>query len=156
MRLAGLTTNPTRTREAFTLAEVVISIFIMMLVFSGIITAYIQGAYRAEWAGYNLAAQASACQELERAKCAVWDIEQTPVMNQIALLTNYYITTLDLPISGTNAVYVTNQCTINTITLSTNPAVSVYMVKVTATWPFRWKNKNTTYSNTVAGYFGPE
>src|SRR5215831_12000479 len=48
--------------RAFTLAEVVMCIAIVALMFGGIIAAYIQGAYRAEWAGYNLAAQSLAMQ----------------------------------------------------------------------------------------------
>ena len=96
---------------------------------------------------------------LERAKCAVWDTQQTPVMNQISALSNnyaVYVNTLDLPISGTNAVYVTNTCTFTLVTLATTPPTSVYMVKVDAAWPFRWKNKVTIYHNIVADYFAPD
>jgi hypothetical protein len=150
-----------RGTRAFTLVEVVMSVCIMMVVFAGIISCYIQNAYRAEWAGYSLAAQASACQQLERAKCAVWDIQQIPVMDQIQTLkTNpaysKYVNILDLPISGTNTVYVTNYSYITNVVLSTTPPVSVYYVKVDAVWPFRWGNKVTYYTNTVADYFGPD
>ncbi len=134
-------------------------VFIMMLVFSGVITSQIQNAYRAEWSGYSLAAQASACQQLERAKCAVWDTQQSIAMDQIAILkTNYgvYTNTLDLPVSGTNTVQVVNYSTVTLVTLSTTPPVSVYMVKVDAVWPFRWGNRVTYYTNTVADYFGPD
>ncbi len=159
MRITVSSATFSKKQSAFTLVEVVMSVFIMMLVFSGIITAYIQGAYRAEWSGYSLAAQSSACQQLERAKCAVWDTQQSPAMDQIGLLktnNSVYTNTLDIPISGTNVVYVINYSTITTINVATNPLVQVYLVKVDAVWPFRWKNKVTYYTNTVADYFAPD
>lgn len=159
MRITGLPAKHTGKREAFTLAETVMCVFIMMIVFAGIITSYIQNAYRAEWSGYSLAAQASACQQLERAKCAVWDTQQNVAMDQIGILkSNYavYTNTLDLPISGTNVVRVVNYSTITNIVLSTTPYVTVYLVKVDAVWPFRWGSRTTYYTNTVAGYFGPD
>ena len=147
--------------HGFTLVEIVMSVCIMTVVFAGIISCYIQNAYRAEWTGYSLAAQASACQQLERAKCAVWDTQQTPPMDQILSLktnANYsrYVNTLDLPVSGTNTVVVTNYSYITNIVLSTTPPVSVYYVKVEAVWPFRWGKSVKYYTNTVADYFAPD
>ena len=159
MRLTGLPVKHSGKRGGFTLAETVICVFIMMLVFAGMITSQIQNAYRAEWSGYSLAAQASAMQQLERAKCAVWDTQQNIQMDQIAILgTNYavYTNTLDLPVSGTNIVKVVNYSSVSLVTLSTTPSVSVYMVKVDAVWPFRWGNRVSYYTNTVADYFGPD
>ena len=159
MRIKVSVAAPFGTKTAFTLVEVVMSVFIMMLVFSGIITCYIQNAYRAEWSGYSLAAQASAGQVLERAKAAVWDTGQSsPTMDQISqLATNRaYTNTLDIPISGTNAVFVTNVLTISQVTLTNTPTVQVYLVRVDATWPFRWGNKINVYTNTVADYFAPD
>src|SRR5256885_420469 len=70
---APVTKESLRGVAAFTLAEVVVCLAIVALLFGGIITGYMQGAYRAEWAGYNLAAQAQALQQLEQAKAAMWD-----------------------------------------------------------------------------------
>src|SRR5262245_42589083 len=108
MRITVLTATHPARQNAFTLVEVVMSVFIMMLVFSGIITCYIQNAYRAEWSGYSLAAQSAACQVLEKAKGATWDVAAGK--DEIASLPTNYVSTLDLPISGTNSVTVV--CTV--------------------------------------------
>src|SRR5262249_6001478 len=68
----AVTKLPRRSVAAFTLAEVVVCLAIVALLFGGIITGYMQGAYRAEWAGYNLAAQSLAMQQIEQAKSAKW------------------------------------------------------------------------------------
>ena len=138
---------------AFTLAEVVICVGIMMLVFAAIITAYVQTSYRAEWAGYSLAAQAAAVQQLESAKAAVWDPLQTPVMDQISQLPLVTSVLLDLPVSGTNTLYATNYIT---VTLMQNGVYSNYFVQVNTVWPFRWKNQTVYFTNTIADYYAPE
>src|SRR5882724_3142758 len=107
----------------FTLAEVVVCIAIVALVFGGIISGYIQGAYRAEWAGYNLAAQALAMQQLEQAKAAMWDSSHNEFTN--ILLQTWAV--MDLPINGTNKVCATNYVQVTTNTVSTSPALVIYM-----------------------------
>ena len=137
----------------FTLPEVLIAVFIMMLLFGGIITTYIQGSYRAEWSGFSLAAQSAAIQQLEAAKCAVWDPQQTPVQDQIHNLTNITSVLLDLPVTSTNSVYATNY---PTLTLIQNAPYSNYLLKIDTVWPFLWKNQLTYYTNTVACYYAPD
>jgi type II secretory pathway pseudopilin PulG len=104
---------------AFTLAEVVVCLAIVALLFGGIITGYMQGAYRAEWAGYNLAAQALAMQQLEQAKTAVWDKDH----NEFTNLVLKTWATMDLPISGTNRMYATNYVTVTTNQILNSPAI---------------------------------
>jgi hypothetical protein len=145
--------GPKVRAAAFTLAEVVICVFIIMLLFGGIFTAYIQTSYRAEWSGYSLAAQALAVQELEAAKAAVWDTQQTPVNDEIIRLPRLSTALLDLPVSGTNFVQVT---VTNAITLIQNGQYSNYMVKVSVIWPFRWKNQTVYFTNTIADYYAPD
>jgi len=149
---------PTNGRLAgFTLAEVVISIAIVAIVFGAVITSYIQNALRTEWSGYSLAAQAQAVQSLEQAKAAVWDVQPTPVMNQITNIPTVIPAVLDLPTSGTNFVYVTNYVTITNVSItSIAPVVSVYMVKVDTVWPFTWNGVSKLYTNTIACYYAPE
>ena len=125
----------------------------MMVLFAGIITAYIQGSYRAEWSGFSLAAQAAAIQQLESAKCAVWDPLQNPIKDEIHQLPSVTSVLLDLPVSGTNNVYATNY---TTVTLIQNAPYSNYLVKVDTVWPFRWKNQTVYYTNTVACYYAPD
>ncbi len=140
--------------SGFTLIEVVMSVFILMLVFGAIIGGYIQTSYRAEWSGLSLAAQAVGIRQLEAAKCAVWDTQQTPVMDQISQLPLVTAVLLDLPVSGTNVVYATNYTTITLLT--NNPPYSNYMVMVKTVWPFRWSNKVVYFTNTIADYYAPD
>lgn len=140
-------------RAGFTLAEVVIAMAIAMIVFAGIIGSYIHGCYRAEWAGYSLAAQALAIQQIEQAKSAKWDIQDIPVVNEITNLPAVSASQLDLPISGTNITWATNFISILPLT---NGPVSYYFVRVDTVWPFVWRNQVKYYTNTVADYFAPE
>jgi hypothetical protein len=131
----------------------VICVFIIMLVFAAIITAYIQTSYRAEWSGFSLAAQALAIQQLEAAKAAVWDPLQTPVKDEIKQLPLVTSALLDLPVSGTNYIYATNY---TTRTLIANGLYSNYMVRVDTVWPFRWKSQVVYFTNTIADYYAPD
>ena len=153
MNLPGTQGTKGRT-AAFTLVEVVISTVIIMLVFGAIIGGSIQTSYRAEWTGYSLAAQAAAVQQLELAKCAVWDPLQTPVKDEIIALPTITTVLLDLPVTGTNTVYATNYTTITLLSIS--GGYSNYLVKVDTVWPFRWKNQVAYFTNTVADYYAPD
>jgi type II secretory pathway pseudopilin PulG len=138
---------------AFTLAEVVVCLAIVALLFGGIITGYMQGAYRAEWAGYNLAAQALAMQQIEQAKTAVWDKDR----NEFTNLVTMSWATLDLPTNGTNKIYATNYVTVWTnVSVSISPDVIVQMVKVDTVWPYIRNGQVLYYTNTVADYFAPD
>jgi type II secretory pathway pseudopilin PulG len=141
-----------RGLAAFTLAEVVVCIAIVALMFGGIITAYMQGAYRAEWAGYNLAAQALAMQQIEQAKTAMWDDTHNEFTN--ILLQTWAV--MDLPRSGANVVYATNYIQVTANQISTSPLLSVYMVKVDTVWPYIRKGLVNYYTNTVADYYAPD
>jgi hypothetical protein len=152
MALPGICGPKART-AAFTLVEVVMSVFIILLVFGGIVTAYIQTSYRAEWSGYSMAAQAAAVQQLEAAKCAVWDPSQSPVKDEIRQLPLVTSVLLDLPVTGTNTVYATNYTTVNLVTTG---VYSNYMVRVDTAWPFRWKNQVVTFTNTIVAYYAPD
>jgi hypothetical protein len=153
------TPSPQAGDSGFTLAETVVCVLIMMVLFAGIITAYIQGSFRAEWSGYSLAAEAAGIQRLEQARAAVWDTQQTPIQDEIIRMTtnNYPAVMLDMPVSSTNgSVYATNYTTIIRIPNAALSGVSNYMVKVDTVWPFRWKNKVVCYTNTVACYYAPD
>lgn len=143
-------------RSGFTLVEVVLAVGVIGLAFGGMIVAYIQSARRAEWSGYSLAAQALALQQLEQARSAKWDVTDTPVVDEIASLPRTTSTILDLPISGTNVVRATNYITVSTITIETNPPISVHMVKVATVWPFIENGQTVYFTNMVANYFAPD
>jgi type II secretory pathway pseudopilin PulG len=164
-----------RTAGGFTLAEIIVSLFIIVMVFGAVITAYISAAFRAQWSGYNLAAQSLAMQQLEMARAAKWDVMVNPVDDEVILLgtnnptmvswtstnggatwSGYSTNTLDLPVVGTNVVWATNYCTVSYITNSTSPLVVLHMVQVQTVWPFLWYNKTLFYTNTLVDYISPD
>ena len=133
--------------------EVVISMLIMGLAFGGILVSYMQSASRAEWAGYSLAAQAQAVQVMEQYRAASWDVLAIPEVDQTTNVPTVAAYTLDIPISGTNAVWMTNYSSVTTITLSTNtPPTKVKMIRVDAVWPW----KGAFFTNTLITYRAPD
>jgi type II secretory pathway pseudopilin PulG len=141
---------------AFTLAEVLISLAIAAMIFAGVITAYVQSSYRAEWTGYSLAAQSLAVQQLEQARAADWDINTSPEKNEITNVPTITSAILDLPVTGTNVVWATNYTTITSIPITNTIGASVYMVRVDTAWPFLWRGLKRYYTNTVADFFAPD
>lgn len=160
----------TNRQSAFTLTEVVLSVLICGLVFSGILRCYTHSAERAQWAGYSIAAQALSIQQLEQARSGVW--EPSGSRNELTNLNllsrtyntstktmrGYSVSILDIPISGTNAVSATNFVTVRLVNLNntTNPPVQVQLVKVDTVWPFRAFGKNRLYTNTLVTYAAPD
>ncbi len=156
-RLLGISASKhRRARLGFTLAEVMISVALVVVIFTGILMGYVQTAYRAEWSGYSLAAQGLAIQQLEQARSAKWDILDTPVVNEFSNLQSVTFGALALPVSGRNYVWATNYATISNLVISASPPVSVYFVRVDTVWPFIWKGVKRYYTNTVADYFAPD
>lgn len=155
---------------AFTLAEVVLSMAICGLVFSGILKCYTISAERAQWAGYSLAAQALAIQQLEQARSGVW--EPSGGRNELTNLNllsrtydsstktmrGYSKSVLDIPISGTNVVPATNFVTVRLVNLNniTNPPVQVQLVRVDTVWPFYAFGRKNLHTNTVVTYVAPD
>ena len=163
-----LSVNKARTWQGFTLVEAVMAVAILALVFSGIITAYIQSNRRAEWTGYSLAAQALGIHQIEQARSAVWDFSlgKNELTNLNLLSWSYNTTTkagagyatnvLDLPVSGTNVVVATNFVTVKMLNLSGLSNVQVQMVTVDTVWPFMTGGHKRLYTNRTASYFGPD
>jgi prepilin-type N-terminal cleavage/methylation domain-containing protein len=156
------------TFRGFTLVEVVVALAIITLVFSGILTAYVQSSRSAEWAGYSLAAQAIGIQQIEQARSGVWDysINKNELTNLNLVSWSYNATTrvgkgyttsvLDLPVSGTNFVVVTNFVTVKTLNLTGFTNVQVQMVSVDTVWPFLSRSGSRLFTNRTASYFGPD
>jgi hypothetical protein len=154
------TQPPARLTEAFTLVELCMAVFIMALVFGGILTAYIQGARRAEWSGYSLAAQSVGIQQIEQAWSANWDL--VAGTNNLTNLnvkgwtwtsstqtgSGWWTNTLDLPVSGANVVTVTNYVTVRLYNpFGTNVPVQMQEVTVDTVWPFNCATGKCYYVN---------
>lgn len=156
----------------FTLIEVVTSIFIVALVFGGILAAYIQGARRAEWSGYSLAAQAVGLREIERGRAIMLDVRQNQISSQLwktnlllldfkatssaggITVSGYTTNILDLPYSGGNFVLVTNLVSIQTVTVK--PGVQVQFMQVDTVWPFAKGQAVRYFTNSIGTYFAPD
>jgi prepilin-type N-terminal cleavage/methylation domain-containing protein len=154
--------------RGFTLVELAIALAMITLLFSGVITAYVQSSRSAEWAGYSLAAQSAGIQQIEQARSGVWDysISKNELTNLNLLSWSYNATTkvgtgyttnvLDLPVSGTNIVVVTNFVTVKMINLTGFTNVQVQMVTVDTVWPFMKGSTRLLFTNRTASYFGPD
>lgn len=160
-----------RGASGSTLAEVVMAVCICTIAFTGILKCYTQTAERAQWAGYSLAAQALAIQQLEQARSGIWDPtsgrNETTNLNLVNRTYNsstrtsrgYTTSILDVPIHSTNTIRATNFVTVRTINVNntTNPPVQVQMVRVDTVWPLTvFGSTPRLYTNTVATYLAPD
>lgn len=144
--------NQTSGQAGFTLAEMVVCFAIVGLVIGGIITAYTNSSNFAERSGYALAAQAQTIQVLERGRCATWDTQLNPPVDNTTNLPATTTSILDLPVSGTNVVWCTNSYSVSTLTVTANPPCYVKMISVTTTWP--WNGRIMT--NMMVAYRAPD
>ncbi len=154
--------------RGFTLVEVMVALGIVTLLFSGILSAYIQTSRQAEWAGYSLAAQAIGIQQIEQARSGVWDfsISKNELTNLNLLSwqynaatkvgTGYSTNVLDIPISGTNVVMATNFVTVKMLSLTGLANVQVQMVTVDTVWAFPTAHGRSLFTNRIANYYGPD
>lgn len=157
-----------RATQGFTLVEVVMAVAVIALVFSGVLTAYVQTNRQAEWAGYSLAAQAIGIHQVEQARSAVWDF--SIAKNELTNLNltswsyntstkqgqGYTTRTLDIPISGSNVISATNFVTVKLMGVTGHTNVQVQMVLVDTVWPFPTSTGMRLYTNRTATYFGPD
>jgi len=129
------------------------SLTILAVVFGSSILCYIQTCKRAEWSGYSLAAQALCVRQMEQFRAAVWDTQSIPEYDQTTNIPSPVVTILELPITGTNAVYATNTATVTTFTnMLTGVPARYRMLTVTTVWP--WNNR--TFTNSLVVYRCPD
>ena len=166
----GLRQTLDRGCEAFTLLEVVISSAIVIMVFAGIIKAYVQSGQRLEWTGYSLAAEALAMQTIEQARATVWDPAQTPPVNELTnlnlmgasynsatlTLTGFTTNILDVPYESSSFVMATNFVTIQMFNINGNTNVQEQVVTVQTVWPFYIRASNLVFTNTVSTIISPD
>jgi type II secretory pathway pseudopilin PulG len=147
--------------NAFTLAEILIAIIVLVLVMSGLIYGYAQMNRTALFSSMSLAAQSIASQGAEQARCAKWDTQVWPPTNTgpgtgDELPPGIYINgfgtnqnqgsnyTLDIPVSGA-PIYVTNTVTITQI--SATPPLR--QISSQCVWEFSPAEQGTNLSQRV-------
>ena len=152
MRLRGFGfSGGRRGCRAFSLVDVIIAIAIVAFGCWGIVYGYVTASQHAELSGYLLAGQSLATQRMEQTRCAKWDPQATPVVDE--LVSNNFpvlIETLDIPIrTNTSPVYATSVTTIAVISL--DPPLK--MVRVDTTWRIF---RRGLFTNTIATYRAPD
>ena len=134
---------------AFTLIEVVVSMFIITISLVGILQLYTQSAYNSDWSSQSLAAQMMAVSGLEQCRAAKFDPRGSPPTDQL-VSSNFpaRVDILDTSSKSSAVTYGTNTTTI--LTISTNPIIK--MIKVDCTWAFPRKG---VFTNSVYTYRAP-
>ena len=142
----SLQINKRKTAAAFTLVEVVVSIAILALAFSGMIYGYVQTNYRAEWSSMSLAAQSLAIQSVEEARAAKWDIYSSdsgtnPDELGVTNYTQIFSNALLVPSSG-KSITVTNHVWITQV----SAIPQVRQIRADCVWQF--PRTGTCFTNT--------
>lgn len=141
---------------AFTLAELVVAVAILVMSISGLICGFIQVNYRSELSAMSLGAQSLAVRSVEQARAAKWDShpltnlvndfgpgtdDEMPPTNFITIYSNALV----VPATG-QSISVTNYVAVSGI--STNP--NVRMIRSDCVWRAPFSGK--WFSNTVITY----
>ena len=160
--------QPSRSRQhegGFTFVEMMISFFIVALVFGGILKAYYQTGTRIQWTGYSLAAGSQAAEVIEQLKAATWDPSQAgnppnqlTNMNLFAAsyntttktYTGYSVGALDIPYTTTATNAATNYITVQMINIGGNSNVVCQSIRVDTVWSFGKKLCTNTVCTIVA------
>lgn len=134
----------------FSLVEVTISLGIIAIVVVGMVDGYRLAGYRTEWSAYSTAGQALALQQIEQIRAAKWDTQQDPIVDDTANVPTTSWAMLDMPVSGTNAVYATNFVSVADI--SVGNGVSFKQIQVDTVWPWRGR----LFTNTLVTFRAPD
>ena len=138
----------TRCQSGFGLIEILISIGILVTVFSGIIYGYVQANRMSEWSSMSLAAQSYASEGAEQVRAGNWSPRAWPPVDQTTLTNYSFKDIMDVPIKGdpTNtdfSFFVTNYIAVTSY--SANPPVR--QIRCDCVWIFPLTGKVQT--NTV-------
>jgi hypothetical protein len=159
-----------RLNHGFTLVEVMTSLAITMLIFSGVLVSYIFVGRQAVWSGYRLAAESLTIMSLEQARGAVWDA--TTGLNQVTNLnlngwvwtpsgtngagtgTGWMTNILDVPLQATNNIIIaTNFVTITLFFEALRPTVPLQEVSVSTVWSVYGFGGTRLFTNQTASYY---
>jgi len=146
---AGRHTVGLGANSAFTLMEVVVSLVILGISLGGILTLYLQLAWRADWSSYSVSAEMMALGGLEQCRAAKYDPHGSPPID--ALVSTNFPSRVDIldpgSVNGVSA-YGTNTTTI--LTISTNPPLKLVRVDCTWTYPGRGVFTNSVFTYRAA------
>ena len=120
---------------------------IASIMVGGSIYGYIQATKRGEFTAYTYAAHSQALQGLERMRAARWEVQGVATNIDELISANFPTVTnlLDMPVTGTNAVYVTIFHTISDVT--TNPPLR--LIRADAVWSFLGRGP---FTNSIVSY----
>jgi prepilin-type N-terminal cleavage/methylation domain-containing protein len=141
---------PVRQKSSlgFTLTEVVISLAIAGLVFSGVIYGYVLTTDQAEWSCYSLAAHSLAMQGVEQARAAKWDPQAWPGVDELGVTNFDQVSTMDVPvIAGGNPTLATNYISISTVSIY--PPLRELRTDCVWNLPYRKGRTGGPFTNTV-------
>jgi type II secretory pathway pseudopilin PulG len=147
---------PGRAKRAFTLVEVLMAFWLMVMVLTGVYYAYLQADRTAEFSSMQLAAYSYASQGIERLRSFQWD--QEAVTNGIALPATTNSTTqvlpaltdyLDVPQTGA-FLSVTNY----TYEFTNEASPPLWELKSIVVWKFPFTQK--LYTNIVVTLRAPD
>jgi type II secretory pathway pseudopilin PulG len=99
----------------FTLVEVVISVGLAALTFTGIIYGYALTSDQAQWSSCSLAAQSMAVQGVEQARAAKWDPQAWPAIDELGTTNYSQVSALDVPVAKGNILFATNYISISAV-----------------------------------------
>jgi len=99
----------------FTLVEVVISVGLAALTFTGIIYGYALTSDQAQWSSCSLAAQSLAVQGVEQARAAKWDPQAWPGIDELGTTNYSQVSALDVPVAKGNILFATNYISISAV-----------------------------------------
>jgi prepilin-type N-terminal cleavage/methylation domain-containing protein len=137
-------------KAGFTLAETLVSIMIMGLVFSGVLLGYTRASQRAEWSGLSLAAEALCVRQMEQFRAVKWDTQSLPIIDETLNISTSNVMILDIPISGSNVVYATNTFTIQSFTQAGPSYYKMITAKTT------WALNGHVFTNSLVDYRAPD
>jgi Tfp pilus assembly protein PilV len=103
--------------HGFTLTEVVISLGLATMSFTGVIYGYVLTSNQATWSSCSLAAQSLAMQGVEQARAAKWDPQAWPPIDELGTTNSTQIAQLDVPVAVGNIMYATNYISVSTVSV---------------------------------------
>jgi hypothetical protein len=116
MRYVRCFTRASQRRTlGFTLTEVVISVGLAALTFTGVIYGYALTSDQAQWSACSLAAQSLAVEGVEQARAAKWDPQAWPQIDELGITNYSQVSPLSVPVAKGNIMFATNYISITTV-----------------------------------------